>query len=194
MTVLRACAVFGGLAFGLGIVAVAPLPGVTAAEDSRPTPEIVPLVNPVGEGKGSFHVGLFRKIVTARGFEIDDSRAGSHDVRAIGITNTFTPDTPAVYVVVEFLQSAFDIFRLVGRFILEDPEGRPLGTLLHVDRAQFENEDTGGYLLMNKPPGGFPVGNYRVEIHYENVTDMSLLTLVRFKVVPPTRAAPASKP
>jgi hypothetical protein len=194
MTVLRACAVFGGLAFGLGIVAVAPLPGMTAAEDSRPTPEIVPLVNPVGEEKGSFRVGLFRRVVTAHGFEIDASRAGFHDVKAIGVTNTFTPDTPAIYVVVEFLQSAFDIFRLVGRFILEDPEGKPVGTVLHVDRAQFENEDMGGFLLMNKPPGGFPVGNYRVEIHYENVTDMSLLTLARFKVVPPTGAAPASKP
>jgi hypothetical protein len=194
MTVLRACTLFGGLAFGLGVVAVAPFPGLTAAEELKPTPEIVPLVNPVGEGKGSFRGGLFRKIVTARGFEIDDSRAGFHDVKAIGITNTYTPDTPAVYVVVEFLQSAFDIFRLVGRFILEDPEGRPVGTLLHVDRAQFENEDTGGFLLMNKPPGGFPIGNYRVEIHYENITDMSLLTLVKFKVAPTGGAAPASKP
>jgi hypothetical protein len=184
-----------GLALALVVtVTVLPQPSDTAASEAKPASEIVPLVNPVGEGKGSFHVGLFRKIVTARGFEIDDSRAGSHDVRAIGITNTFTPDTPAIYVVVEFLQSAFDIFRLVGRFILEDPEGRPLGTLLHVDRAQFENEDTGGFLLINKPPGGFPVGNYRVEIHYENVTDMSLLTLVKFKVAPAGGAAPASKP
>lgn len=194
MTVRPACAVFGGLAIGLGVVAVALLPGMTAAEESKPTPEIVPLVNPVGEGKGSFRVGLFRKIVAARGFEIDESKAGLHEVKAIGITNTFTPDTPAVYVVVEFLQSVLDIFRLVGRFILEDPEGKPVGTLLHVDRAQFENMDTGGYLMMNRPPGGFPVGNYRVEIHYENITDMSLLTLVKFKVAPAGGASPAAKP
>ena len=81
------------------------------------------------------------------------------------------------------------IARLVGRFILEDPDGKPVGTILHVDRAQFENEDMGGYLLMTQPPGGFPVGNYRVEIHYENITDMSLLTLARFKVVPAAGAA-----
>ena len=94
------------------------------------------------------------------------------------------PDVPEIYVVIEFLQSNFDIFRLVGRFILEDPEGKPVGTLLHTDKAQFENQDTGGYLVMKRPPGGFPVGNYRVEIHYEAVTDMSLLSLARFKVVP----------
>ena len=68
-------------------------------------------------------------------------------------------------------------------------EGKPVGTVLHVDRAQFENEDTGGYLMMKQPSGGFPLGNYRVEIHYEAITDMSLLTLVRFKVVPATGAA-----
>jgi hypothetical protein len=184
-----------GLALALVVtVTVLAQPSDTAASEAKPASEIVPLVSPVGEGKGSFRGGLFRKINTARGFEIDDSRTGFHEVKAVGITTTFTPDTPAIYVVVEFLQSAFDIFRLVGRFILEDPEGKPVGTVLHVDRAQFENEDTGGYLMMNKPPGGFSLGNYRVEIHYENITDMSLLTLARFKVVPATGAAPTSKP
>ena len=179
-----------GLALALVVtVTVLAQPSEAAAEEGKPSPVVVPLVNPVGEGKGSFRGGLFRKIATARGFEIDDSKAGFHEVKAVGITNTFTPDTQAIYVVVEFLQSAFDIFRLVGRFILEDPEGKPVGTVLHVDRAQFENEDTGGYLMMKQPPGGFPLGNYRVEIHYEAITDMSLLTLVRFKVVPATGAA-----
>ena len=184
-----------GLAFGLAVaVAALSLPPEPRAEERKPSPVVVPLINPVGEGKGSFRGGMFRNVVTARGFEIDDSRGGQHQVKAVGITNTFSPDTPAIYVVVEFLQSAFDIFRLVGRFILEDPDGKPVGTILHVDRAQFENEDMGGYLLMTQPPGGFPVGNYRVEIHYENITDMSLLTLAHFKVVPATGAAPASKP
>jgi len=184
-----------GLALALVVTVTGlALPPASSADEAKPGSEIVPLINPVGEGKGSFRGGLFRKIVTARGFEIDDSRAGFHEVKAVGITNTFTPDTPAIYVVVEFLQSTFDIFRLVGRFILEDPEGKPVGTVLHVDRAQFENEDTGGYLLMNNPAGGFPVGNYRVEIHYENITDMSLLTFVKFKVAPAGGAAPASKP
>jgi len=184
-----ACASTGLVPALVVTVAVLALPPAASANEAKPAPVIVPLVNPIGEGKGSFRGGLFRKIVTARGFEIDDSRTGFHEAKAVGITNTFTPDTPAIYVVVEFLQSTFDIFRLVGRFILEDPAGKPVGTVLHVDRAQFENEDTGGYLVMKQPPGGFPVGNYRVEIHYENITDMSLLTLARFKVVPAAGAA-----
>ena len=179
-----------GLALGLAVtVAVLSMPPEAAAEEPKTSPAVVPLTNPVGEGKGSFRGGLFRNVLIARGFEIDDSRAGQHNVKAVGITNTFPPDTPAIYVVVEFLQSTFDIFRLVGRFILEDPNGKPIGTVLHVDRAQFENEDMGGYLMMKQPPGGFPIGNYRVEIHYENITDISLLTLARFKVVPATGAA-----
>ncbi len=179
------------LALGLiaGTAVMLPAAPTVSAEEPKTPPTIVPLVNPIGEKTASHPHGLFRKIVTARGFEIDDSKAGLHEVKAVGITNTFTSDALAIYVVVEFLQSAFDIFRLVGRFILEDPEGKPVGTLLNVDRAQFENEDTGGYLVMKRPPGGFPVGNYRVEIHYEAITDISLLALARFKVVPAPGAA-----
>lgn len=157
---------------------------VASAADAPAAPVLVPLVKPLSEKSGPSPQGLFRRIVTARGFEIDTGRAGLHGVKAIGPTDTFPADAPEIYVVVEFLQSNFDIFRLVGRFILEDPEGKPVGTLLHTDRAQFENEDMGGYLLMRRPPGGFPVGHYRVEIHYENVTDMSLLQIVKFTVGP----------
>ncbi len=169
----------------IAVTAVAFLGSPFASAAGAPTaPVLVPLVNPMGGKSGSQPQGLFRKIVTAHGFEVDDSRAGLHNVKAIGVTNQFSPDVPEIYVVVEFLQSNFDIFRLVGRFILEDPGGKPIGTLLHTDKAQFENEDTGGFLIMKRPAGGFPVGSYRVEIHYETVNDISLLALARFTVVP----------
>lgn len=166
------------------VTAVALLgPPLVSAADPQNVPVVVPLVNPIGGKTGSQPQGLFRGVVTASGFEVDDSRAGLHKVKAIGPTDTFPADAPEIYVVVEFLQSTFDLFRLVGRFILEDPEGKPIGTLLHTDKAQFMNEDTGGFLLMRQPTGGFPVGSYRVEIHYETVNDISLLTFARFKVV-----------
>ncbi len=177
---MNACAI----ASVVTVMALLGAPGASAV-DAPAVPVLVPLVKPLSEKSGPSPQGLFRKIVTARGFEIDAGRAGLHSVKAIDPTDTFPADASEIYVVIEFLQSSFDIFRLVGRFILEDPEGKPVGILLHTDRAQFENEDTGGYLLFRKPPGGFPVGRYRVEIHYENVTDMSLLQLVKFTVVPP---------
>ncbi len=156
-----------------------------AAADQASGPQVVPLVNPVGEKGGDPQFrGFFRSVVTARGFEIDEGKAGMHPIRSIGITDTFYPDSPAIYVVTELLVSAFHMFRLTGRFILEDPDGRPMGTVLHIDKALFENEDNGGYLVMRQPPGGFPIGKYRVEIHYgEEINDISLLTLARFKVV-----------
>ncbi len=154
--------------------------------------QVVPLVDPLSQRAG---MGLFHRVVTARGAEIDPGRAGLHMIKPIGITDTFLPSAPEVYVVIEFKQSAFDMFRLMGRFILEDPNGKPVGTLLHTDKAQFENEDTGGYLIMKRPPGGFPAGRYRVEIHYgEQVNDISLLTLARFKVVEATKPVPAPAP
>jgi len=167
-----------------------------AAADKAAAPQLVPLVNPLGEKGGDpRYVGMFRSIVMARGFEIDEGKAGLHPTRAVGVTDTFYPDSPAVYVVTELLVSAFHMFRITGRFILEDPDGRPIGTVVHTDTALFENEDNGGYLIMRQPPGGFPVGKYRVEIHYgEEINDISLLTLARFKVVPPTGAGPAKKP
>ncbi len=173
----------------LTVVSLLDVPLVALAESPN-APITVPLVNPVGADKsGTQPHGLFRKVVTARGFEIDDSRTGFHNIKVIGATETFPSDAPEIYVVIEFLQSAFDIFRLVGRFILEDPGGKPVGTLLHTDKVQFENEDMGGYFVMKRPTGGFSVGNYRVEIHYENVTEMSLLKLAKFKVVPAAGAA-----
>jgi len=177
---------------GVGVLTIAALLGwpLVVLSESMEAPALVPLVSPPGEKGGPNPQGLFRKVVTASGFEIDAGRAGLHTVKAVGPADTFPSDAPEIYVVVEFLQSTFDIFRLVGRFILEDPEGKPVGTLLATDRAQFENEDMGGYLLMKRPPGGFPVGNYRAEIHYENVTEMSLLKVVKFKVVPAAAAGP----
>jgi hypothetical protein len=152
----------------------------------------VALVEPVSE-KGA--AGLFNKIITARGAEIDPARAGQHMIRATDATGTFSPDTPEIYVVLELKQSAFDMFELLGRFILEDPEGKPVGLLLHTDRAHFEFSDTGGYLIMKQPAGGFPPGNYRVEIHYgEQVNDISLLTLARFKVAPTAATTTAPQP
>ncbi len=148
----------------------------------------IPLVDPVSE-KGA--AGLFNKILTARGAEIDTAQAGYHMIRATDPTTSFAPDTPEIYVVMELKQSAFDMFELLARFILEDPDGKPIGRLLHTDRAHFEFSDTGGYMMMKKPPGGFPIGNYRVEIHYgQQVNDISLLNLVRFKVLPAAPTPP----
>ena len=152
----------------------------------------IALVEPVSEKGAS---GLFNKIITARGAEIDPARAGQHMIRATDATATFSPDTPEIYVVLELKQTAFDMFELIARFILEDPEGKPVGSLLHTDRAHFEFSDTGGYLMMKQPAGGFPIGNYRVEIHYgEQVNDISLLTLARFQVIPPGATTTAPLP
>src|SRR2546426_974691 len=60
-----------GLALGLAVtVAVLSMPPESAAEEPKTSPAVVPLTNPVGEGKGSFRGGLFRNVVTARGVEI----------------------------------------------------------------------------------------------------------------------------
>jgi len=178
-----------GLLFG-GVVLSLVSP-VFAADPAK-APSIVPLVNPVSE-KGA--AGLFNKIVTARGAEIDPGRTGYHMIRAIEPASIFPPSTPEIYVVMELKQSAFDMFELIARFILEDPEGKPIGKLLHTDRAHFEFSDTGGYMTMKRPPGGFTIGDYRVEIHYgEQVNDISLLTLIRFQVLAATSTPPPSRP
>ena len=166
--------------------------GQAFANTGAPTLPLVPLVDPVSE-RGV--AGLFNKVLTAHGAEFDSGKAGLHMIHAVEATNTFSANTPEIYVVMELKQSAFDMFELIGRFILEDPDGKPVGTLLHTDRAHFEFSDTGGYMLMKKPAGGFAVGNYRVEIHYgEQVNEISLMTLVRFKVVTAAAAEPSTQP
>jgi hypothetical protein len=178
----------GLLVGGVALSLVSPV----LAGDPAKAPSIVPLVNPVSE-KGA--AGLFNKIVMARGAEIDPGRTGYHMIRAIEPASIFPPNTPEIYIVMELKQSAFDMFELIARFILEDPEGKPVGRLLHTDRAHFEFSDTGGYMTMKQPPGGFSIGDYRVEIHYgEQVNDISLLTIIRFQVLPATATTPPSQP
>ena len=178
---------------GLVVVGVAlSLVSPVLAGDPAKGTSIVPLVNPVSE-KGA--AGLFNKIVMARGAEIDPGQAGYHMIRAIEPASIFPPNIPEIYVVMEFKQSAFDMFELIARFILEDPDGKPVGRLLHTDRAHFEFSDTGGYMTMKRPPGGFSIGDYRVEIHYgEQVNEISLLTLIRFQVLAAISTPPPSRP
>ena len=178
---------------GLVVVGVTlSLASPVLAGDQVKDTSIVPLVNPVSE-KGA--AGLFRKIIMARGAEIDPGQAGYHMIRAIEPASVFPPSTPEIYVVMELKQSAFDMFELIARFILEDPDGKPVGRLLHTDRAHFEFSDTGGYMTMKRPPGGFSIGDYRVEIHYgEQVNEISLLTLIRFQVLADSSAPPPSQP
>ena len=83
----------------------------------------LPLVDPVSE-KGA--AGLFNKIVTARGAEIDSAQAGYHMIRAIEATTTFSADSRDLCGD-GLKQSAFDMFELIARFILEDPEGNRSG-------------------------------------------------------------------
>ena len=66
-------------------------PPVASVVGAQTAPVIVPLVNPPGGKPGAQPQGLFRKVVTARGFEVDDGRAGLHSVKALGVTNQFTP-------------------------------------------------------------------------------------------------------
>jgi hypothetical protein len=50
-------------------------------------------------------------------------------------------------------------------------------------------------MMMKQPEGGFLVGNYRIEIHYgEQVNDISLMTLVRFKVLKTAATSPSPQP
>jgi hypothetical protein len=146
---------------------------------------IIPLAEPIRERSKPYVSGAVRGIVTVRGVEIADSDGESLDVKSVGVTETFTDNTPEIYVVVEFVPSPFDIFRLVARFILEDPSIQPEGILVHTVQAQFNDASRGGHfvVLMKQPPQGFPVGKYRVEIHDEDIANASLIARARFEVV-----------
>jgi hypothetical protein len=157
-----------------------PVPVTTAS--AKESSNILSPANPIGDRTEYYIRGPIMRIVMGRGVEIDDSQTEHPDVKPVGVTEIFTPNTPEIFVVVDFLPSPFDIFRLVARFILEDSTTE---IPVHVIRAQFKNAGMGGHLvlLMKQPPGGFPVGNYRLEIHDEDLADVSLMARARFEVV-----------
>ena len=133
--------------------------------------------------------GLFSSIVTAHGQEMVMSSFRSFDIVPVKPSSTFTDDVPEIFVVFHLHQHDSE-FRVSGRWLVEQGEGVTGNFILGTDSMILMTEDESGYVSISRPPSGWPIGQYKVEIFTGTGDyDMDPIGVLRFSV---TQAKAAS--
>jgi len=132
--------------------------------------------------------GLFQQITTARGFDENlDVRRG-HLYYPIQPTETFAPDTSAVYVVFRVFKH-YAPYYVIGRLVPEHVPGLSDETAAEEDTASLALEDESGYLQFFAPSqdgqAGWHPGRYRIDIFvgYE-ASELTRMGALRFTIAP----------
>lgn len=133
--------------------------------------------------------GLFAKIVAAHGHEMVMGNARSFQIIPVKPSETFSADVPEIFIVFQLHQHESE-FKVYGRWLVEKGEGVPANHVLGTDVMLLMTEDESGYLSLKRPPSGWPVGDYKVQIFTgTGVSDMDPIGTLRFKVLPAKTAS-----
>ncbi len=133
--------------------------------------------------------GLFSAIVTAHGQEMVMGQARSFQIVPVKPSETFSTDVPEIFVVFQLHQHDSE-FKVYGRWIVEKGEGESPNHLLGTDAMILTIEDESGYVSLKRPPSGWPVGDYKVQMFIgTGSVDMSPVGALRFKVLPSKKTA-----
>ena len=133
--------------------------------------------------------GLFSRIVTAHGHELVMGNARSFQIIPVRPSETFSADVPEIFVVFQLHQHESE-FKVYGRWVVEKGEGVPGNHLLGTDAMLLMTEDESGYLSLKRPPTGWPVGDYKVQIFTGvGISDRDPIGTLRFKVLPAKAAS-----
>jgi hypothetical protein len=128
--------------------------------------------------------GLFSTIVTAHGQEMVMGPARSFEIVPIKPSETFSSNVPEIFVVFNLHQHDGE-FKVYGRWIVEKGEGVSPNHELGTDAMILAIEDDSGYVSLKQPPGGWPVGDYKVKIFIgTGSADMNPIGALRFRVLP----------
>ena len=127
--------------------------------------------------------GLFSSIVTAHGQEMVMGQYRSFEIVPVKPSSTFTDDVPEIFVVFHLHQHDSE-FRVSGRWSVERGEEGGSNAVLGVDSMILMTEDESGYVSITRPPAGWPIGQYKVEIFTGTGDyDMDPIGTLRFNVV-----------
>ncbi|MGD9852575.1 MAG: hypothetical protein AB7T38_15050 [Nitrospirales bacterium] len=135
--------------------------------------------------------GLFEALNFAESVEADHSIRKSHILVPIHPTETFPPDTKAVYL-------AFSVFKhyapyqVIGQLFPEQVPGLDGTQWLDEDIADLATEDESGYLKFFSPSGTWKPGRYRVDLYVGYVVNsVNKMGAMRFTISPET--SPSTK-
>ena len=121
--------------------------------------------------------GLFQRIVTAHGEEMVMGQFRSFQI------------VPEIFVVFQ-VHPHYNPYQVFGRWYVEQGEGVPPNHLLGTDAMYLALEDESGYVSLKRPSTGWPVGQYKIEIHIGmKISEISLVGTMRVKVVPANTAS-----
>jgi hypothetical protein len=133
--------------------------------------------------------GLFQQIVTALGEEMVMGQFRSFQIVPVKPTEVFTTEDPEIFVVFK-VHPHYNAYQVFGRWMVERGEGVPANHILGTDTMYLALEDESGYVSLKRPSTGWPVGDYKVEIHIgHKISDISQVGTLRFKVLPPKAAS-----
>lgn len=133
--------------------------------------------------------GMFSTIVAAHGHEMVMGNARSFQIIPVKPSETFSADVPEIFVVFQLHQHESE-FKVYGRWVVEKGEGVPPNHMLGTDVMLLMTEDESGYLSLKRPPAGWPVGSYKVQIFTgTGASDMDPIGTLRFKVLPAKTAS-----
>ena len=133
--------------------------------------------------------GLFSAIVTAHGQEMVMGPARSFQIVPVKPSETFASDVPEIFVVFHLHQHDSE-FKVYGRWFVETGEAVAPNHTLGTDAMILTIEDESGYVSLKKPPSGWPIGDYKVQIFIgTGSADMHPVGALRFKVLPAKAAS-----
>ena len=114
---------------------------------------------------------IFLWIQMAKGYQVEWHSLGRQGwytqdprIKPIEPTHTFTPDTPAIYIVFEVAPLEDPAQFSAQWFHLDEnrsPSGEPLGT----DVLEVPGHSRWGYLELKSPSGAWPQGDYLVKVY-----------------------------
>jgi hypothetical protein len=143
---------------------------------------------PSSQDNGAFEdkppEGLFQLIVTAHGEEMVMGRFRSFEIVPVKPSEVFTSEDPEIFVVFR-VHPHYNAYQVFGRWIVEKADGMPPNSIIGTDAMYLALEDESGYVSLKRPPTGWPVGDYKVEIHVGMmISEISQVGTLRFKVLP----------
>lgn len=113
----------------------------------------------------------------------------SYEIVPVKPSETFTADVPEIFVVFH-VHPHYNPYQVFGRWFVENGDGVPRNHLLGTDSMYLALEDESGYVSLKRPGTGWPVGDYKVEIHVGmKISEISQVGTLRFKVIPPKTAS-----
>ncbi|MGE0473746.1 MAG: hypothetical protein AB7P17_08940 [Nitrospirales bacterium] len=133
--------------------------------------------------------GLFEALNFAESVEEEHSIRKSHILVPVRPTETFPPDTKAIYLAFSVFKH-YTPYQVRGQLFPEQVPDLDAAELLDEDIADLATEDDSGYLKFFSPSGTWKPGRYRVDLYVGYIVNsVNKMGAMRFTIAPETSSS-----